>query len=148
MPPATRDVVIRFLSRGAIPNDAAAPPRGPAVIVAARPAPASNASPAAAELYAHWCASCHGASGGGDGPNAKYLPIQPAAHASAEQMRVRPDDSLYDAIAGGGAVMGKSARMPAFGATLSRGEIRSLVAYVRLLCKCEGPAWSRNGKAP
>ncbi len=33
-------------------------------------------------------------------------------------MSRRPDDALYDAIAAGGAVMGRSPRMPAFGATL------------------------------
>ena len=63
-------------------------------------------------------------------------------------MRERPDDSLVDAIAGGGAIMGKSARMPAFGATLTRDEIRSLVQYVRTLCRCEGPAWSRGARNP
>jgi mono/diheme cytochrome c family protein len=63
-------------------------------------------------------------------------------------MSVRSDDALFDAIAGGGAVMGKSARMPAFGATLAPAEIRSLVAYIRTLCACRGPAWSTDGSKP
>jgi len=138
MPAATRELVIRFLSRDAR-GSSAPPPAGPGV-------PLTAAADGAA-LYARWCASCHGATGRGDGPNAKYLPVRPAVHASDVQMRGRPDDSLYDAIAGGGAVMGKSARMPAFGATLSREEIRSLVAFVRTLCKCEGPAWSRSARS-
>src|SRR5258705_13731655 len=83
--------------------------------------------------------------GNGDGPNARYLPVPPAVHASAARMSLRPDDALFDAIAGGGAIMGKSPRMPAFGATLSPPEIRSLVAYIRALCACQGPAWSRDG---
>jgi mono/diheme cytochrome c family protein len=60
-------------------------------------------------------------------------------------MSMRSDDALFDAIGGGGAVMGKSARMPAFGATLSSAEIRALVAYIRALCACRAPAWSVDG---
>jgi mono/diheme cytochrome c family protein len=41
-------------------------------------------------------------------------------------------------------VMNRSARMPAFGATLSAAEIRALVRHIRTLCRCEGPTWSRN----
>jgi mono/diheme cytochrome c family protein len=40
--------------------------------------------------------------------------------------------------------MNRSPRMPAFGATLSSAEIRALVRHIRALCRCEGPAWSRN----
>ncbi len=139
MPTATRELLIRFLS----PDARTAAPFAP-------PAPATSPStpPDGAALYGRWCASCHGASGKGDGPNAKFLPVRPAVHANAAHMRERPDDTLYDAIAGGGAVMGKSARMPAFGATLSREEIRLLVAQLRALCGCEGPAWSRPRVRP
>ena len=134
MPAATRELLIRFLSRDANSVVAFVPPS---------PATSPATPPNGAALYGRWCASCHGANGRGDGPNAKFLPVRPAVHANAALMRERPDDTLYDAIAGGGAVMGKSARMPAFGATLSREEIRSLVAQLRALCRCEGPAWSR-----
>jgi len=133
MSESTRELVIRFLARNATGADV------PAVV----PPPPATADGAA--LYARWCASCHGAQGQGDGPNAKALPVPPAVHANAAAMRERPDDSLYDTIAGGGVVMGRSARMPAFGATLSREEIRALVAHIRSLCKCEGPAWARHG---
>ncbi len=62
-------------------------------------------------------------------------------------MSRRSDDALFDAIAGGGAIMNKSPRMPAFGETLSHGEIQSLVRHIRALCKCAGPAWSTDGPA-
>jgi mono/diheme cytochrome c family protein len=84
------------------------------------------------------------ATGRSDGPNAPDLPVKPAAHASREAMSARPDDSLFDTIAAGGAVMNRSPRMPAFGATLSAAEIRALVRHIRSLCQCEGPPWSRN----
>jgi mono/diheme cytochrome c family protein len=60
-------------------------------------------------------------------------------------MSVRSDDVLYGAIAGGGAIMNRSPRMPAFGETLPDAQIRALVRYIRTLCGCEGPAWSRDG---
>jgi hypothetical protein len=40
--------------------------------------------------------------------------------------------------------MGRSPRMPAFGATLTSAEIRALVRHIRTLCRCEGPSWSRR----
>jgi len=133
---ATRELLAAFLSRGA---------RSGAVSVPASEARETRVQPAAA-LYARWCATCHGATGRGDGPNARHLPVQPAVHASAQTMRRRSDDALFDAISGGGLVMGKSARMPAFGATLSPAEIRALVAYIRALCACTGPPWSLDGR--
>jgi mono/diheme cytochrome c family protein len=98
----------------------------------------------AADIYIRWCSGCHGPTGAGDGPNARNLPVTPAAHRDAVAMGKRPDDSLFDAIAGGGAIMGKSPRMPAFAGTLTPAEIRSLVAYIRTLCACTAPAWSRD----
>jgi mono/diheme cytochrome c family protein len=100
-----------------------------------------------AQTYARFCAACHGTRGEGDGPNAIHLPVMPSRHADAAAMSLRPDDSLYDAIAGGGWIMGKSARMPPFGSTLAPDDIRGLVRHIRVLCQCEGPAWSRDGAA-
>jgi mono/diheme cytochrome c family protein len=138
MPASTRDLITRYLvnqdAQGAKGAEGAVPSTPP-----------STAAPAdGAALYAKWCAACHGTTGRGDGPNADNLPVRPAAHASREAMSARPDDSLYDTIAGGGAVMNRSPRMPAFGATLTPGEIRALVRHIRSLCNCEGPAWSRK----
>jgi len=135
---ARRNLVVAYLTRGETPLPASAPAAHDAV---------RDTVTSAATLYGKWCASCHGTSGAGDGPNARYLPVRPAIHASAAQMSPRSDNALFDAIAGGGTVMGKSARMPAFGETLSAGQIRSLVAYIRQLCVCNAPAWSRDGAA-
>ena len=134
MPSSTRDLVVRYLA-----SQAGNAPDAP---VPAGTPPA--ATPDGPMLYAKWCAACHGESGRGDGPNAAHLPIRPAAHSSREAMSVRPDDSLFDTIASGGAVMNRSPRMPPFGGTLTTAEIRALVRHIRSLCKCEGPAWSRK----
>lgn len=118
---------------------------GPTV-PAARPEPDTNAPSSPAALYARHCAACHGAEGRGDGWNASNLPFPPTPHADATLMSQRVDDALYDAISAGAWVLDGSARMPAFGGMLSHGEIRGLVEYVRTLCACEAPAWSRDGR--
>lgn len=102
----------------------------------------SNAS-SGAELYARFCSSCHGLDGRGDGPNATALPVRPSNHTDGARMALRSDDALYDTIAGGGAIMNRSPRMPAFGATLAPTQITALVQHLRTLCRCQGPAWSR-----
>ena len=130
---ATRATIAAYLTRNAPDGSPPSPP-------ATRPTPPADTP----LLYRTWCAGCHGPTGAGDGPNAKYLPVPPAVHRDAAAMGKRPDDSLFDAIAGGGAVMGKSPRMPAFAGTLTPAEIRSLVGYIRTLCACTAPAWSRD----
>lgn len=99
-----------------------------------------------AALYGRWCAHCHGAGGEGDGWNAGYLGVMPTPHASDSLMSERPDDTLYDGVHAGGWVLDRSNRMPAFGRTLGRDQIRALVGYIRTLCDCLGPAWSRDGR--
>lgn len=140
MPDATRELITRYLASR--PGNA---PPTPAVSPVSAKAPSSRTPADGAQLYARWCASCHGATGKGDGPNARHLPVKPTAHADAATESLRPDDSLYDTIAGGGAIMNRSPRMPAFGATLAPDEIRALVGQIRRLCRCQGPRWSRDG---
>ena len=96
-----------------------------------------------AQLYREHCASCHGREGRGDGWNAVDLRVPPTPHADSALMGQRADDTLFDGIHGGGWVLGKSAHMPAFGDLLTAGQIRALVAHIRELCSCRGPAWSR-----
>lgn len=97
-----------------------------------------------ASLYARSCSPCHGARGEGNGYNAPFLPIRPTAHADSTYMSGRSDDALFDAIYAGGFIMNRSNRMPPFGRTLAREQIWALVHYLRTLCRCEGPAWSRD----
>ena len=123
------------------------PARGSPPKLIPRPPPAAlDESADSATLYRHYCADCHGAEGKGDGPNAEFLPVQPVSHADATYMSERPDDSLFDAIYSGGYIMNRSPRMPPYGSTLSREQIWSLVRYLRTLCDCQGPPWSRDGK--
>jgi mono/diheme cytochrome c family protein len=132
MPATERALIIRYLGG----DPATAPTVGTG-------APVAEVD--GARLYATWCAGCHGAGGGGNGPNAKRLPIAPARHDDAARMGARSDDALYDTIDGGGGIMNRNVRMPAFGGTLSPPQIRALVRQIRTLCKCQGPKWSVDG---
>lgn len=138
LPPSIRDLLVRFLSRGATDGPVPAP-----VPASGRPLPDDGAA-----LYARWCAACHGPTGRGDGPNAAYLPVPPSAHADARLLSRRSDDQLWDMIAAGGEAMGRNPRMPAFGGSLEASEIRALVRHLRQLCHCSGPAWAREGDVP
>jgi mono/diheme cytochrome c family protein len=106
-------------------------------------------SPEVRRTYLNYCAACHGGSGRGDGYNARYLSVKPTAHADAKYLSTRPDDTLFDGIHSGGYVLNKSRLMPPWGQTLSPKQIRELVGYLRTLCQCQGPAWSRdNARLP
>ncbi|MBW3534933.1 MAG: c-type cytochrome [Gemmatimonadetes bacterium] len=106
---------------------------------------AGATTPDGAALYGRLCASCHGVAGRGDGWNAAALPVAPTPHAEAGLMSLRPDDTLFDGIHGGGWVLDGSPAMPAFGGMLSPVEIRALVEHIRRLCSCRGPDWARDG---
>jgi mono/diheme cytochrome c family protein len=143
MPDDVRALLVRYLARGGTGvAKGVAPPTAEAAGSVAERASANGAA-----LYARHCAACHGGGGRGDGPNARDLPVAPAVHASAAEMSKRTDDRLFDAIHAGGFMLGRSARMPAYGETLSRSEIRLLVRHIRRLCGCSGPAWSSDGEA-
>jgi mono/diheme cytochrome c family protein len=110
------------------------------------PAPDPAQASDSAALYARLCAACHGRTGGGDGDNARYLPVRPTVHADSQYMSRRPDDALFDAIYAGGFIMNRSNRMPPFGGSLTREQVWSLVRHLRTLCRCAGPAWSRDNQ--
>ena len=138
MPHQWRALIVRYLGGDATIVDAAQ--------AAPRIDTTANANWTGATLYARYCTGCHGQRGRGDGPNATSLPVPPARHASRDAMSARPDDALYDTISGGGAIMNRSPRMPAYGTTLSPAQIRALVRHIRSLCQCQGPAWSTDGQ--
>ena len=142
MPARDAERLATYLLTKARPEAGTAPvtaPEAPPVV-----APSDRLNGAA--LYARHCAACHGSEGRGDGWNAPNLPAAPTAHADAERMTKRPDDTLYDGISAGGFVLDKSARMPAFGQMLDPEQIRALVAHIRVLCDCEQPEWARGGR--
>ncbi|HEY8514625.1 MAG TPA: c-type cytochrome [Candidatus Binatia bacterium] len=148
LPARTRELVVRYLVHHA--GEAGRAPRerlSPLDLAtsAGTDATAGDAGDTGAALYGRLCAACHGARGDGDGFNARFLPVRPTAHADASYLATRADDTLFDGIAAGAAILGRSHLMPAWGETLSTAQIRDLVAHLRELCRCEAPAWTRDG---
>ena len=93
------------------------------------------------KLYQTYCTGCHGASGKGDGPAGKTLPVKPADHTNGKKMSQYSDEHLANVISKGGASVGKSPQMPAWGAVLKEAQIHEIVLYIRTL------AWAQKDTA-
>ncbi|GBD39020.1 hypothetical protein HRbin37_01282 [bacterium HR37] len=90
------------------------------------------------EKFEQICASCHGPEGKGDGPAAAALEPKPRDLSDASYVSTLSDEHLFKVIKEGGAAVGKSPLMPAWGNTLSDGDINNVIAFIRKeLCKCE-----------
>ena len=81
-------------------------------------------------LYLGLCATCHGADGRGSWRAALFL-IRPGKLAEAARGE-HTEQYRFDIVKGGGAPLGRPG-MPAFGASLSDDDIRTLVAYIQNL---------------
>ena len=84
-------------------------------------------------LYQHYCTTCHGDEGGGDGFNAFNLDPRPRSLADSSFQAQRSDSDLAVAIRSGGGAVGLSTGMPPWGRTLNQRQIENLVIYVRTL---------------
>lgn len=83
-----------------------------------------------AAVYAGNCASCHGATGAGDGPVGRTLSPPPANLAWLAQMpMVQWDPFMYWTVAEGGAPFGSA--MPSFKNVLSNDDIWAVIAYIQ-----------------
>jgi len=86
--------------------------------------------------YKMYCAACHGATGMGDGAAAVALNPKPRALTDKAYMDTLSDKHVFTVIKEGGAAVGKSAMMTAWGAVLKTDEaIHDVAAYVRSLAK-------------
>ena len=95
---------------------------------------------AAASSYKDTCAKCHGAEGKGDGPKAAELKDNGKLVASGDlsdcaKMAKVTDDDMFKELKEGGVSVGKSKFMTPYGDAMEDDEIKSMVAYVRTLCK-------------
>jgi len=90
--------------------------------------------PAAGQsMYEKACSMCHGLTGKGDGSTAAALNPKPRNHTDGQYMNTLTDDYLFKVIKEGGASVGKSPLMPAWGAQINDDDIHSVVAYLRTL---------------
>lgn len=98
---------------------------------ACAPSPADQSGQA---LYAARCASCHGATGAGDGPAAAAQNPKPRDLRQPAWQDAVDDAHLRQAIVGGGAAVQKAATMPPQPDLADHPEaLARLVAHVRTL---------------
>jgi mono/diheme cytochrome c family protein len=116
-------------------------PAVPKPVLAATPArpEASYELRMGKSLYVHYCQTCHGETGAGDGFNAFNLDPRPRDLSDPALQGKKSDADFADAVRRGGAGVGLSPLMPPWGHTLSARQIDELVLYVRALRKKVGP---------
>ncbi len=90
------------------------------------------------EKYNQICASCHGPSGKGDGPAAAALDPKPRNLSDPKYVSTLSDEQIFKTVKEGGAAVGKSPLMPAWGSVISDNDIWNVIAYLRQdICKCQ-----------
>jgi mono/diheme cytochrome c family protein len=91
------------------------------------------------DVFTHYCATCHGDSGAGDGFNAYNLDPHPRDLSDPAFQSKKTDAELADTIRRGGAGVGLSNLMPPWGRTLTERQVGEVVMYVRTLKKSSAP---------
>lgn len=145
-----------LLAAGCSRKAAPAPPASPAALPAssAAAAPAADAAPEILPAYElrlgkavfqHYCMTCHGEAGAGDGFNAFNVTPRPRDLSDPAFQKSKTDDELADTLRRGGAGVGLSPFMPPWGKTLSPDEIHEVVAYVRTLKQAAADANAPHG---
>jgi len=88
-----------------------------------------------AEIFATNCATCHGPAGGPDpdSPLVQSLGVMPANFSDALFNSREPASTWKMVVTYGGAEMGFSEMMPAFGESLSEQDIDAVLAYIKIL---------------
>lgn len=109
------------------------PPAAEAVVASTSSGPHDAAKGEA--MYGQFCSSCHGPRGAGDGPVGLALNPKPARHNDGAYMNALSNDHLFKVVKEGGASVGKSALMAAWGGTLGDEDIWHIVAFVRTLAE-------------
>lgn len=90
-------------------------------------------------LYSSWCSSCHGANGTGQAKAMVRTEVPPADLADCATSTAEPEERWTKIITDGGASVGLSIDMPAFGEGATPEQLRALVRYIRSLCR--EPGW-------
>jgi mono/diheme cytochrome c family protein len=85
--------------------------------------------------FEHYCQTCHGETGGGDGFNAFNLDPRPRDLSDPAFQNKKTDADLKDVIQRGGAGVGLSSLMPPWGKTLSGDQVDQTILYLRTLRK-------------
>jgi cytochrome c oxidase cbb3-type subunit III len=101
--------------------------------------PLADARARGREVYRHYCQICHGEHGKGDGFNASKLDPAPHDFTDPKFWQQTTDERLYYSVAQGGPSVGKSVLMPAWGHTLTKGQIHDVDVYIRAFATATAP---------
>ncbi|OGK84931.1 MAG: hypothetical protein A2X51_13845 [Candidatus Rokubacteria bacterium GWC2_70_24] len=97
------------------------------------------------QVYAMYCATCHGLAGKGDGLSGQSLPIKPQDLTDGRVLNALPDHFLFTVISQGAQAVGLSPLMPPFKPQLSDTQLHDVIAYVRTLAQ---PAFDPKAVLP
>lgn len=103
-----------------------------ALCVIAAPAQAADVEAGKAK-FQQFCATCHGATGHGDGPAAAALKPKPRPLDNPEWQASVDDAHIKKVISEGGPSVGLSPMMTAWGHALKGDDLENVVAYIRSL---------------
>ena len=87
-------------------------------------------------LWNSTCVTCHGKNGYGDGPAGRNLNPKPRSFADANWQKDTTDDAIMEIIVKGGAAVGKSENMAAYG-NLEAVVLEDLVKKIRSFGTCQ-----------
>jgi mono/diheme cytochrome c family protein len=88
--------------------------------------------------YDSFCVACHGPEGKGDGVAAAALDPKPRDLSDAAYVSTLSNEHLFKVINEGGASVGLSPLMSAWGGALSEQDIWNVIAFIRQdVCKCQ-----------
>ncbi len=90
-------------------------------------------------LYGAWCSFCHGADGRGVSKSTVRLEVPAADLADCAVSSAEPEERWVAIVRDGGASVGLSIDMPAFGDAATPEQLRAVVRYIRSLCA--EPGW-------
>jgi mono/diheme cytochrome c family protein len=134
-------VLLLLLGGAACRRKSTAPAATPQPSASVTPAAAAPAAPPPAltyearsgrDVYRHYCQTCHGETGAGDGFNAFNLDPHPRDF-SDPAFQKKTDADIRDAIRRGGAGVGLSPLMPPWGRTLGDRKVDDVLLYLRTL---------------
>ncbi len=134
-------VLLLLLDGAACRRESNAPAATPQPSASVTPAAAAPAAPAPSltyevrsgrDIYQHYCQTCHGETGAGDGFNAFNLDPHPRDF-SDPAFQKKTDVDIRDAIRRGGAGVGLSPLMPPWGRTLGDRKVEDVLLYLRTL---------------
>jgi mono/diheme cytochrome c family protein len=88
-----------------------------------------------AQVYAQFCATCHGPQGAGDGPVGKTLNPPPRNFQTADFKYGGGEQDIFDVISNGAASKGGSPLMAPWGAVIPEADRWALVKFIHTLKK-------------